>query len=130
MRLYFGERSPISTLRMRSPSGLSDVKAREAPHRDVLLQLGDVLRNVLLNGQARLAEVGLLHEAALLEEVLHLAVDDLRDDLRRLPVLLRFRLVEVPLVDKHLVWDVLARNPARLISRHLKRELLGQLPEL
>src|SRR6266853_1594571 len=108
MRLYFGERSPISTLRMRSPSGLSDVKPSEPAHRDVLLELGDVLRNVLLHHEARLAEVELLQQAVLLQESLDLAVDDLWDDLLGLAVLLGLRLVEVSLIHEHLVRDVLA----------------------
>jgi len=33
---------------MRSPLGLSDVKRANLRNRDVLLQLGDVLRNLLL----------------------------------------------------------------------------------
>src|SRR5258708_20193529 len=96
MRLYFGERSPISTLRMRSPSGLSDVKPREPAHRDVLLELGDVLRNVLLHREARLAKILLLKQAVLLQKRLDLAVDAFREYLLGLAVSLPLPPFQLP----------------------------------
>src|SRR5258708_38118378 len=106
MRLYLGERSPTSSIIcvLQPPgvpeqfdSGLPDVIASEAPDRDVFLELRDVLGDVLLHSQARLAEVGLLQEAALLEEILDLALHDLLDDLLGLAVLQRLGLGDVPL---------------------------------
>src|SRR5258708_29393425 len=96
MRLYLGERSPTSSIIcvLQPPgvpeqfdSGLPDVIASEAPDRDVFLELRDVLGDVLLHGEARLAEVGLLQEAALLEEILDLALHDLPDYLLGLSLL-------------------------------------------
>src|SRR5260370_38243161 len=90
MRLYLGERTPTSSIIgvLQPPgvpeqfdSGLPDVIASEAPDRDVFLEFRDVLGDVLLHGEARLAEGGLLQEAALLEETLHLARHDPLDDL-------------------------------------------------
>src|ERR1700730_13858351 len=130
MRLYFGERSPTSTLRISFPSGLPDVKAREPANRDVLLKLGDVFLDQLLDGVRRLAEVRLLQQDVLLQESLHLALDDLRDDLLGLAILLGLGLVEIPLVNQDFVRDVLPRNPAGLIARNLQRKLLRQLAEV
>jgi len=56
----------------------------------------------------RLPEVRLLQQAVLLQELLDLALDDLRDDLRRLTVLLGLGLVDVSLLDQNRVRDVLA----------------------
>src|ERR1700686_1727436 len=104
MRLYLGERSPTSSIicLLQPPgvseqfdSGLPDVIASEAPDRDVLLKLRDVLGDVLLHREARLAEVPLLEQAVLLQEILDLALDDLRDDLLRLAILECLRLEHV-----------------------------------
>src|ERR1700693_4841891 len=128
MRLYLGERSPTSSIIcvLQPPgvpeqfdSGLPDVKPREAADRDVLLELRDVLGDVLLHGEARLAEVRLLQKTVLLQEILDLALDDLRDDLLGLAILERLGLENVLLRDQDLVRHVLARDPARLVSRDL-----------
>src|SRR4029077_3819193 len=57
-------------------------------------------------------------------------LDDLRDDLLRFPILLRLGLVDVALLDQHLVGYVVARHPARARGGNLQRELLGELPEV
>src|SRR5436309_3193099 len=116
--------------RPRSGSGLPDVKSREAPDRDVLLQLGDVLRDQLLHRAARLAEVLLLEQAVVLEEILDLALDDAVDHLLGLAVLARLRLVDLALGDEHFVRHVLAADPARPEARDLQRQLLRQLAEV
>src|SRR5487761_509037 len=125
MRLYLGERSPTSSIIcvLQPPgvpeqfdSGLPDVIASEAPDRDVFLELRNVLGDVLLHREARLAEVWLLEQAVLLQEILDLALDDLRDDLLRLAVLQRLGLEDILLGHEDVVGHVLARNPARLVA--------------
>src|SRR5216683_1311046 len=96
MRLYFGVRSPIrrTVLLVR----LADVESGEPAHRDVLLQLRDVLRDQVLDRVLRLSKVWLLQEDVLLDEVLDLPIDPLGEGLRRGAVLLGFALVARPLL--------------------------------
>src|SRR5260370_18497232 len=109
MRLYLGERTPTSSIIgvLQPPgvpeqfdSGLPDVIASEAPDRDVFLEFRDVLGDVLLHGEARLAEVGLLQEAALLDEILDLALHDPLDDLLGFAVLQPLGLEDVLLASQ------------------------------
>src|SRR5260370_12940367 len=101
MRLYFGVRSPIrrTVLLVR----LADVESGEPAHRDVLLQLRDVLRDQVLDRVLRLSKVWLLQEDVLLDEVLDLPIDPLGEGLGRGAVLLGFALVDRPLLAKHLI---------------------------
>src|SRR5260370_41167733 len=106
MRLYFGVRSPISgtVLLVR----LADVESGEPAHRDVLLQLRDVLRDQVLDRVLRLSKVWLLEEDVFLDEVLDLPIDPLGERLGRGAVLLGFALVDRSLLDEHLIRNLLA----------------------
>src|SRR5258708_24420952 len=109
MRLYFGVGSPISgtVLLVR----LADVESGEPAHRDVLLQLRDVLRDQVLDRVLRLPKVWLLQEDALLDEILDLAVDALREGLLGRSILLGLTLLDRALLDESLGRHVVARAP-------------------
>src|SRR5260370_37284042 len=89
MRLYFGVRSTISAsasdrcrrseslVAIRVFIGLADVEPGEPAHRDVLLQLRDVLRDQVLDRVLGLPKVWLLEQARLLDEFIDLPVDPL-----------------------------------------------------
>src|SRR5216683_487111 len=125
MRLYFGVRSPIPEL-----IGLADVEPGKPAHRDVLLQLRDVLRDQVLDGVLWLPKVWLLQQDSLLDEALDLTIDPLGDCLRRRAILLGLALVQVPLLDEDVIGHVVARNPPRIGRRDLKGYLARQLPEI
>src|SRR5262249_49140625 len=63
---------------------VADLEAGEAADADVFAELGDLLRDELLDGQRLLLDEGLLEQADLLVELGHLALEHLLDDVRRL----------------------------------------------
>src|SRR5215467_6435375 len=81
--------SPESFSRTRLNLGfasLTDLEPHEAPDRDLLAGLGAHLGDEVADAElaARVADVGLVHEARVLEELRELALDDLLEDLGRL----------------------------------------------
>src|ERR1043166_1711198 len=106
----------------------ADLEADEARDGDVLAEDPDRVLHHLRDGDVRVANRRLFHEAELLVVGVHLAVDDLVDHLRRL--VLHLLLVDLAFAGDDLRRHVLAADVGRVRGRDMHRELLRQLLEL
>src|SRR5580765_9033 len=127
--------SPLSLSRMRwkraiRDSVLAEPEAAEPPHDDVLAglrrcpahQVADLLRVV--------ANVGLVEQADLLEELAQLALDDLLDDVGGLALSFELSGVDAPLALDAIRRHVLAPDVLGARGRDLHGEIAHQLREL
>src|SRR5437667_2183849 len=127
--------SPLSLRRMRwkrAPKGLllAEPEAGEAPDLDVLAGLRRGVAHQVADRRLVVANVGLLEQADLGEELLELAGHDLLDDLGGLALPGGLRLQDLALALDPVGRHVLAAHDLGPRRRNLHREVAHQLAEL
>src|SRR5262245_37529882 len=127
--------SPLSLRRMRrnfgaTPSLRAEAVAGEPPHHEILSGLGRGFLEQVADGLLVVANVGLLEQADLREELVELAAHDLVDDRSRLALVLELRDIDGALALHPLRRHVLATHVVGADGRHLHGEVPHQLLEL
>src|SRR5512140_1345989 len=125
-----GVQSPPRRRQAGGGSVLADLEAREPSDLDVLAHLGDELGDEVADLELVVADVGLVEEADLFEELAQLAQDDLLHDLRRLLHVAELGQDDLLFLGHDVGRDVGRGDPARLGRGDLQADLLDQLLEL
>src|ERR1700730_16599532 len=111
----------------RAAADFADFEANEAPHRNVLAEVRDGLRDHLADGHRFILDVVLFVEAILFVEFFHLAGDDLLDHLLGLAHCTRLCAINVALFLEHLRRNFLASEIARIERRNVHGDIVAQL---